>query len=142
METEQKQSRPLMRNGVLSPIQVSSEMDDIFVTIEKAWAICSNVCENYFEYNKEYYQKYPWFLMEYYDETRLFIEIVTDYLCRAKIMMNALIERIEEAIEISHEIPDKSENHNKYSMVMEVVRSIENPEYLELIECFARRLMN
>ncbi len=57
METEQKQSRTLTHNGVLSPVRVSSEMDDIFVKIERAWVICSDVCAGYFGCDKEYYQK-------------------------------------------------------------------------------------
>lgn len=142
METEQKQSRTLMRNGVLSPVRVSSEMDDIFIKIEKAWAVCSDVRAGYFGCDKEYYQKYPWFLMEYYDKTKIFIEIVTDYLYHAKIMMNALMERVEEVPERTIEIPDKSANHDKYSTIMETVRRIEDPEKLELIERFARGLMS
>lgn len=141
METEQKQSRTIMHNGVLSPARVSSEMDDIFVEIERAWAICSDICSGYFGYNKEYYQKYPCFLMEHYDKTRLFIEVVTDYLYHAKIMMSALIESIEKVPGRIAEMPDGGENH-KYSTIMETVRRIEDPEKLELIERFARRLMS
>ena len=39
------------------------------------------------------------------------------------------------------EMPDGGENH-KYSTIMETVRRIEDPEKLELIERFARRLMS
>lgn len=142
METEQKQSRTLTHNGVLSPVRVSSEMDDIFVKIERAWVICSDVCAGYFGCDKEYYQKYPCFLMEHYDKTRIFIEMVTDYLYHAKMMMSALMEKVEEVPERTIEIPDKSVNHDKYSTIMETVRRIEEPEYLELIERFARGLMS
>lgn len=141
METEQKQSRTLTHNGVLSPVRVSSEMDDIFVKIERAWVICSDVCAGYFGCDKEYYQKYPWFLMKYYDKTRLFIEVVTDYLYHAKIMIDELRERMEEVPGRIAEVPDGGENH-KYSTIMEIVRSIEDLEKLELIERFARRLMS
>ncbi|MGI6008272.1 MAG: hypothetical protein ACOX8E_12375 [Ruminococcus sp.] len=141
METEQKQSHTLTHNGVLSPARVSSEMDDIFVEIERAWAICSDICSGYFGCTKEYYQKYPCFLMEHYDKTRLFVEVVTDYLYHAKIMMSALIESIGEVPGRITEMPDGGENH-KYSTIMEIMRSIENPEYLELIERFARGLMS
>ena len=79
--------------------------------------------------------------MEHYDKTRLFIEVVTDYLYHAKIMMSALIESIEKVPERIAEMPDGGENH-KYSTIMETVRRIEGPEKLELIERFARRLMS
>ena len=50
IETVQKEARALTHNGALSPVLVSGEILDIFLKIERAWALCSDVdtdCETY-----------------------------------------------------------------------------------------------
>ena len=119
IETEQKEARALTFNGVLSPISVSGEIMDIFLKIERAWAICNDVYMDYFGYGEEYYQKHPWLLMSNYEKTRIFVDVVTEYLYDSKIMLDRLRERIDEVPEVSSENKDVKEDLS--GMVVEVM---------------------
>lgn len=89
----------LVCNGVLSPVMVSEELDDIFLKIERAYEVCSDFTSDYFGYNKEYIKEHPWFLMENYDKFRIFSNVATDYLYDAKMMLEKLMDRIGEVQE-------------------------------------------
>lgn len=101
IETEQKETHAIVRNGTLSPTLLSEEIMDIFLKIERAWAICADVNIGYFGYSEEYCQKNPWFLLYGYDKNRIFVNVVTQYLYDAKIMLDRLRERVDEIPEVS-----------------------------------------
>ena len=89
----------LVCNGVLSPVMVSEELDDIFLKIERAYATCYDISDDYFGYSEEYVKENQWFLMGNYNKFRIFSNIAYDYLYDAKMMLEKLMDRIGEVPE-------------------------------------------
>ena len=85
--------------GRLSPFEMDDKIINIYSDLEKAWTVCSEINEGYFGYSKDYYEEHPGVLLEFYDKTRIFVEIVAEKIYSAKMELSKLKESVDKAQE-------------------------------------------